>query len=327
VVLEEPLDDHFVFEPPEQRCIFRPPHAFEGTRPVSYAHGVPYRIAAPPEPELPEGEEPYAAVLRAQRRRTRVVAVLISVFLAGGIAKVARSGQQPPGKRARASTEAERIEVARSAIANARARASLSQSRFERAVRDALAQQVGPRPDLGTCPVKLPAASSLAYGRPAFPVLTVERSEIVAGSASLPSQAVAAVLADVRRAEGHLASGRFEEATLYARALDVHERFAYDVVLVADSMTHPRARSGNDYDPGAVAGRVFVYDFTRGRVVCAGDVNAKSSKSIGYNYSDRTDAPARLGVIASMSDALREDLRIQTEHAIVEAIRFAAGPI
>jgi hypothetical protein len=261
-------------------------------------------------------------VLRAQRRRARLISIAVLIFLAGGVAKVAQSGEKPRARRA--STEAERIEVARSAIASARARASLAQSRFEVAIRDAVQQGLGPRPDLGACPVKLPAASSLAYGRPAFPVLTVERSEI---GVTLPSQAVGAVLADVRRAEGHLASGRFEEATLYARALDRPERFDFDVVLIADSMNPPRARSGTEYDPGEIAGRVFVYDFTRGRVVCAADMRAKSSKAVPYTFSDRTDAPARLGALASMSDAIREDIRLQTEHAIVDSIRWTAGPL
>ena len=56
-------------------------------------------------------------------------------------------------------------------------------------------------------------------------------------SAKLPSQAIADVLSDVRRAEAHLAAGRFEEATLYARALDRPERFGYDVVLIAHART------------------------------------------------------------------------------------------
>lgn len=179
------------------------------------------------------------------------------------------------------------------------------------------------RPDLGPCPIQLPAVTTLAPGRPSFPLLTVDRGEV---NGTLPSQAVAGVLADVRRAEAHLAAGRFEEATLYGRALDRPERFGYDVVLVARAAKKPHALSGNEYEPGAIEGRAYVYDFATAKVVCAGDVSAKSSKEIGYVYSDRSDTPPSLGPVASMGDAIHEDIRLQTERAIVAAVRWRAGP-
>lgn len=288
---------------------------------------VPYRIAAPPDPDPAEIEDPYAAVLRAQRRRARMVSALVLVFCGAGLAKVALAKVSPAEHSSKARTtrpESARIDRARSAIASARARAASEQVRFETALRGAIDDGVVARPDLGVCPITLPAASSLVLGRSSFPLLTVERSEI-GGAGTLPSQAVAAVLADVRRAESHLAAGRFEEAALYGRALDRAERFSYDVVLVADADKKPRALSGSAYEPGDIAGRAFVYDFASGKVVCAGDVHAKSSRSIGYVYSDRTDAPASLGAIASMTDAIREDIRLQTERAIIDAIHHRSG--
>lgn len=281
---------------------------------------MPYRIAAPPEPEPPEVEDPYAAVLRAQRRRARLVSVLVALAVAGGVVKVARSGQPPPR---RVVTEATRVDGAREAIGAARSRAMAAQARFERELRSAIGDDLAPRPDLGACPIQLPAASSLVTGRPSFPLLVVERAEI---GGTLPSQAVAGVLADVRRAEAHLAAGRFEEAKLYARALDRPERFGYDVVLVAHSATRPRALSGSAYMPGEMEGRAYLYDFATGRVVCAGDIQAKSSKAVGYVFSDRSDTPAWLGPVASMGDAIQEDIRLQTERAIVDAMHWRAGP-
>lgn len=286
---------------------------------MRYTRGVPYRINALPEPEAAEPEHPYARVLRAQRRRTRVLCALVVIVAAGGVAKVARSGQTTSR---RAISEAARMDGARVAIEGARTRAAAAQARFEVGVREAIASDVSPRPELGVCPVDLPAASSLAVGRTAFPLLTVERSEL---GGTLPSQAVAGVLADVRRAQDHLAAGRFEEATLYAQALGRPERFGYDVVLVTTTLKKPLAHSGTEYEPGAIEGRAYVYDFASGRVVCAGDVKAKSSREIGYVFSDRVDTPARLGPVASMSDAILEDLRLQTERAIVDAVRFRAA--
>ncbi|MDB5217605.1 MAG: hypothetical protein JWO86_5532 [Myxococcaceae bacterium] len=280
---------------------------------------MPYRIPAPPEPEDSDVEDPYAAVLRAQRRRARLVSLVVVVFLAGGVAKVARS-HQPPRRHV---TEAVRIDGARVAIDGARARAASAQSRFEAAMREAIRDDVSPRPDLGACPIALPAASSLVSGRSAFPLLTVDHDGL---DGTLPSQAVAGVLSDVRRAETHLATGRFEEAKLYARALDRPERFGYDVVLVARTTREPRAVSGKAYEPGEIEGRAYLYEFASGRVVCAGDVAAKSSKEVGYVYSDRSDTPPSLGPVASMGDAIHEDIRLQTERAIVAALRWRSGP-
>ena len=45
-------------------------------------------------------------------------------------------------------------------------------------MREAILDDVVPRPDLGACPIALPAASSLASGRSAFPLLTVDRAEL-----------------------------------------------------------------------------------------------------------------------------------------------------
>jgi hypothetical protein len=281
---------------------------------------VPYRIATPPEPEPVEGEDPYAGVLRAQRRRARIVSVLVVLFLAGGLAKVARSGQPP---RRTPVTEEARVDGARTAILGARARASAAQSRFESAVREAIAADVVARPDLGACPVTLPAAPSLVLGRASFPLLTVERAEL---DGSLPSQAVAGVLADVRRAQAHLAAGRLEEAKLYARALDRPERFGYDVVLVARAAKKPQALSGTEYEPGEFEGQAYVYDFAAGRVVCTGEIRASSSRAIGYMYSDRSDTPPSLGPAASMGYAIHDDIRLQTERAIVAAVRWRSGP-
>lgn len=43
-------------------------------------------------------------------------------------------------------------------------------------------------------------------------------------------------------------------------------------------------------------------------------------------YSDRSDTPLSLGPIASMGDAIHEDIRLQTERAIVAAVRWRSGP-
>lgn len=281
---------------------------------------MPYRVASPPPPEEPDAEDPYAAVIRAQRRRGRILTAVVCLAIVGGAAKVARSGQRHhPRTR---TTEADRLATARTAIDSARRRADDAQGRFDHAMREAIGDDIGPRADLGACPIRLPEASSLVKGRAAFPLLVIERADL---KEALPSQAVAAVLSDVRRAEKHVAAGHYEEASLYARALDRDDRFRYDVVLVAKQAKHPHAVSGKEFTPGEVEGRAYLYDFASGKVVCAADITAKSSKEIGYVFSDRADAPSSLGAIAMMSDAIEEDIRLQTERAIVHEMKHRAG--
>jgi len=281
---------------------------------------VPYRISSPPQlEELDDPAASYEARLRGQQRRAGLVSALVVFFFcAGGLAKVARSHQQPVTRKTKV-TEAARLDGARLAIASARARAAAQQARFETRVREAIATGVdAPPPVTEGCPIALRSGPSPVHGRPAFPLLVLGRDEL---AGPLPSQAVAEVLADARRAEGHLAAGRFEEATLYARALDRPERFGYDVVLVANANKPARALVGTTFEPGEIEGRAYLYDFASGKVVCRADVHAQSSRAIGFMYSDRTDTPPSLGPLASMEDAIREDMRVQTERAILHALR------
>lgn len=128
-----------------------------------------------------------------------------------------------------------------------------------------------------------------------------------------------------RSDRGTLAAGRFEEATLYARALDREDRFGYDVVLLRTSAKRPRAISGREYLAGELLGRAFVYDFASHEVVCAGDVTARSSREIGYVFSDQADTPASLGAAARMGEAIEADLRLQSERSLIEALRWRSG--
>jgi hypothetical protein len=284
----------------------------------AYGFHVPYRIAAPPEPELPEPEEPYVAVLRRAHRRTRLVALAACAATVGiVVSALARPARTRPPPRDDAGLSAE----AREAVRDARDRAHAEQARFETAMHEALARALVPRADLGACPVALESPSPLTH-RAVFPLLTVEAHD----TAALPSRAIADLLVDVQRAERHLDAGHYEEATLYARALRRTDRLRYDVVLVASTWTKPRATSASTYAPGEVDGRAYLYDFETGRVACAGDVHATSSPNVGYAYATAADAPPELGRHASLTATLEDDLRVAIASAVARAVRFRAGP-
>ncbi|MDB4942609.1 MAG: hypothetical protein JWP97_2143 [Labilithrix sp.] len=290
---------------------------------------MPYRAFTPPEPDPPELEEPYVAVLRAQRRRARLTTCLaLAAAFAVGTAKAAsvRGSARATAEASRAQQVRERVarrEAAHQAIGRATERAHAAQARFDRTVHAALAAGMRPRPELGACPVELPIARLPVWGKSAFPLLVVSSDE---ARGVLPSQSVAEILGDVRRAEQHLDAGRYEEAVLYADALERPERLTREVVVTsAPESRPPEVVSGAAFQPGAVVGSVYLYDFAADAVVCAGSLDARSSGSVGYVYADQLDAPARLSARASMADAIAEDLRVQVEKAAREGLRFRSG--
>jgi hypothetical protein len=279
---------------------------------------VPYRINARPEADPPEPEEPWIAVLRSQERRTRIGAVA-GFLLAGALFAAAWVGPGP-SESSFPSTIAQRTAEARAGVARARALATNEQVRFESGMHAAIDAKLEARPDLGACPISFPHELGSLH-TPSFPLLVVD-----AHDEKLPSQAIAGVLADVARAERQIDAGRYEEASLYARALESKNRLKPEVVVVASARTEPAATGDATFRPGAIAGRAYLYDFASHTVICAADVEAKSSNSIGYSFIARADAPPSSGATASLTASLERDLTHQLSTAVSDNLVWRAGP-
>ncbi len=274
---------------------------------------MPYRIASPPEPDPPEVEEPYVAVLRSQERRTRIgAAASIAILVAIGGVLYAAPKPKLDSLDASANVAARRAQ-ARAAVAGARSNAWSEQARFESVVRAAIRDGVVARPDLGACPIRL--AIPTGFRVRTFPVLVVDSVDV---GTSIRSQTVSSVLVDATRGDELLDAGRYEEAALYAAALSSPERLRHEVVLVANKHDKPVATGSTSYEPGEIAGHAYLYDFASHAVVCAADVSTKSSGQIGYSYYG---APS-----AAMNSALERDLDRHLAIAIGEAMRDRAGP-
>jgi hypothetical protein len=228
-----------------------------------------------------------------------------------------------PRVAASESAEAEaarRIAKAHHVIEEARRTVLAEQIRFEDTLRVALGHDVGP--SATPCETNLPQANGLFQGRPAFPLVVVAR-----GETSIPSPSVAAVLADVQRAEEHLGSGRTLDGILYAKGLaSSRPRLERDVVLVASIMKHPTRRDIKSYEPGEVAGRAYLYDFAERRVTCVGDIRASSSRLIAYSFASGEAPPAGEAQGPSLSASLDADLLRQLEKAIAHGGLFAIVP-
>ncbi len=279
---------------------------------------MPYRIASPPDPDPPDAEEAYVAVLRAQERRTKIgIGIGTIAFLALAALAVTRPPSRPedPSVRIAASDRAwydgRRLD-ARAAIATAQTRAADEQARFERGVRAAVGDGVEPRPELGACPVVLTQRSGSLHGR-AFPLLVVDRVGI---ADALPSQAIAEMLADIRRAEAHIAAGRFDEASIYARALAAPDRLKSEVVVVTTKHVAPHVTGELRYEPGDLAGRAYLYHFASGAVERAADVEARSSETLTYSHPTAADVGESLGA------SLERDLDHRLESEIAASMKF-----
>lgn len=281
---------------------------------------TPYRDPSPPPPEELETEEPYANVLRAQQRRAR--ALMVGVACAAGAIVLAAAARPAPAKTPESDVvnrEQARRRRARDAIASARLRAGAEQERFAVAVRGALASEYRARPELGTCPVTLAQPSGL--GRP-FPLVVVDRGEVDA--LRIPSQAIAEVLVDITRAEEHMAAGRYEEATLYADALDRPGRLVVDVVVVADVNEPPKVTNESTFVPGKLAGNAYLYEFASHRVICMTHAEASTGTSVGYAYA--IDGPPWRGAVPSLDATLTRELRTNVERSIARSMTLRAGP-
>jgi hypothetical protein len=257
------------------------------------------------------------------------------------LAAAARPAPAKTSENAVAKREEVRRSRARDAIASSRSRAAAEQERFAVGIRAAVASEVQARPELGECPITL--AEPTGIGRP-FPLVIVSRSDVDA--LRVPSQAIAEVLAEIARAEEHMASGRYEEAALYADALDrpggaerprpseatgfgraqrgeSGGRLVVDVVLVQDVDVAPKVTNESTFVPGKLAGQAYLYEFASHRVICTTHAEAENAPSIGYAYA--IDGPTWRGRSASLDATLTRDLRTSLERSIATSMTMRAG--
>ena len=121
---------------------------------------------------------------------------------------------------------------------------------------------------------------------------------------------------DVATAESLLDGINPLSAVVYADAFDanpVTARLTRDVVVVASRWQRPARASDTAFEPGAVDGMAYVFDFATRKVTCAGEVHATNSKSLEYTYNETYDARG-----ARLDQTLQEDLDRQLARAVAE---------
>jgi len=277
---------------------------------------APYRVPAKPEPDGPDEADAYEALLRARAARGR--RVLVTIWGALAVLSIMALLETPPKPRTpelAAVRARARVADARDTIAAARAFVQREQARFAATMNAVLDADLAPDDRHRPCGVELPETTLLRAERP-FPLLVVAK-----GDRDLPSPSVASMLADVNRADEHLAAGRTMDAILHANALAARMGSAwgqhrYDVVLVTTTMKRPVRTTATSYEPGELSGRAYLYDFAEHRVTCVGDIHAVSSRRIEYSYVSALTGPAAMDEGPRLSASLDEDLERQIRRAI-----------
>jgi hypothetical protein len=251
------------------------------------------------------------------------VTVLCGALAALSITALAESPPSRPRARSPELSDvraAAKIASARDTISAARTFAEREQARFASTMTAVLDAEVVP--DRAQLPCTLPEATQLTRHKRALPLLVVAK-----GDRHLPSPSIARMFADVNRAEEYFAAGRTVDAILQANALsaqmsDASDHLHYDVVVVTTTMRHPVRTTPTSFEPGELTGRAYVYDFGEHRVICAGDIQAASSRTIEYSYVAASNGPAAMDEGPRLSASLDEDLDLQIQRAIRRGALF-----
>jgi len=281
----------------------------------------PFREPSPPPKEVSEADE---MIRRANAKRKKGwpfivgVALFLAVpFLYIGITYFRVLRANDPYRDDPLLTAQERSEMSVS-LDQAEAILAKREAEYRDATTpDRLASAV---PGEGRCDVRRPS-SSFDLARPGKPVPRASPIE----SARFELERLRASLNDKSARNGQYQT---------ARRMAGNESFAgaVNVVLVASAivdatmMLDPETRRPG-FVPGHVVGRAYLYSFDKHAIVCAADIDARSSESITVEYrstalSPTLEDPATfLERTKATQEKLREDLMEQTRLAVDRSMR------
>lgn len=269
----------------------------------------PYRTSATPIVDRHDQADAYEQLLRTRLVRSRRIAA-VAVIAVSALSTLALLERRPTPDVHLDGTSA-LVVTANAIVADTRTQAELEQARFKEEVSAAMARDL-----------LLPRTSGTFESCPQLsgrlPILVVKP-----GDDDLPSPSIGAILQDLGHAETQLGSDRWVEGIARANGLSASERLArlrYDVVVTASTWRRPIHTKEQAFEPGRIAGRAYLYDFSEHRVTCVGDVDASSSKYVEYSYSDQPNMPAALGPTQSLAANLDADLERQLMRSITAGL-------
>jgi hypothetical protein len=194
--------------------------------------------------------------------------------------------------------------------------------------------KIGPRPDLGACPmaIRRPAdddAGSFADEGVSFalgtvPINVVHAKDLGVAEGPRYDRVTTALVNDVQSMlfREYSAKNRQEidDGLARARQLLDPKWLAVDGTLIIDQEQLP-AVTGTTFTPGVLKGRFYVYDYASQAIVCAASVWATNSDNIGVHTHLADDGT----VIGADSDLVRDLYRQGVQNGIDGLAK--AGPM
>jgi hypothetical protein len=229
-------------------------------------------------------------------------------------------GGAAAGAHERPLTEGERAEI-QGSLDRARGRAEAAQQAWRRGIEEAVGQEVGPKADLGECPVNVPRPSSVDDRAPIWlnrikgpPPRMSSAWSMDPGATCNWMSGYEKVAEDPELAPGaRLPPGTAARLLEQAKALEATD-LPWEVTFLIET----------EAPSGAVVGRTYLYDYRTKKVECAGRVSVTTSDGLkpGYREPSPGDNPAR-----SEGERRRRDLRISMHRQVADSVSFRAGPV
>jgi hypothetical protein len=184
---------------------------------------------------------------------------------------------------------------------------------------------VGPRPDMGPCPVGVLAPTDEDQGQFAdngksfhlgtVPISVVQAKDVAEAEGPRYDRVGTALINDVQSMLYHAyrAADRQEidDGLARARQLTDPKWLNVDATLVIDRWSEPAAE-GDKFQTGWLVGRFYVYSYDESAIICAADVRAENSDELGVRLHYKQDG----GFQAAQSDLLRDLYRNGVQQGI-----------
>lgn len=200
--------------------------------------------------------------------------------------------------------------------------------------------RIGPRPDLGGCPVVVPrptdtdagsfADEGVTFALSTAPISVVAAADLERADGPRWDRVQNAIVNDVEamligayRAEDYAeVEAKFEAA----KRLTDPRWMPVDATFIADAYLPPVV-GADSFTSGAVSGRLYVWDYATGAIVCAATARAENSDTLGVHLHLGEDN----GIVGAKSDADRDLYRNVVRKAldtlsVAGPALFAVGP-
>lgn len=194
--------------------------------------------------------------------------------------------------------------------------------------------RLGPRNDLGACPIQVRLPDPLDMGVFAdegktfqlgtTPISVVHSADLTTSRGPRAYRLETALFNDVQSRLEHTsrAQNQAQIDAAFARAdeLASTDWTAIDGTLIIDRWTEPVA-TGETFESGRVYGRFYLYSYAEQAIICAANVDAENSDSLGVQVVPTADG----GKTGARSDLLRDLYRRGVEDGVKDLQKV--GPL